>query len=192
MWDEITYPPPNCGTVEVWEWVSNFIPRFTGHEIRGFRPQMGWRVLCATSRDHCSCALAQNTAFEMVVQLYTKKMSDDKMTKWAGNAHWDGYYIESLPTKLTLNSSLVKTWLPMTCTVFKSFWNFTQCVVYYHDGPTATQDPSKRDFTRIEIRISLGEDILCWNSVLGKFLYQQAPGNTRICNKVFRKQGWRC
>ena len=31
VWDEITYPFPNFngGTVEVWEWISNFIPPFT-------------------------------------------------------------------------------------------------------------------------------------------------------------------
>ena len=29
VWDEITYPFPNFnGTVEVWEWVSNFIQHF--------------------------------------------------------------------------------------------------------------------------------------------------------------------
>ena len=30
MWDKITYPFPkfNDGTVEVWEWISNFIPHF--------------------------------------------------------------------------------------------------------------------------------------------------------------------
>ena len=30
VWDEITYPFPNfnCSTVEVWEWISNFIPHF--------------------------------------------------------------------------------------------------------------------------------------------------------------------
>ena len=35
MWDEITYPFPNFkgGTVEVWEWISNFIPHFTMHVI---------------------------------------------------------------------------------------------------------------------------------------------------------------
>ena len=34
-WDEITYPFPNfnSATVEVWEWISNFIPHFTGHVI---------------------------------------------------------------------------------------------------------------------------------------------------------------
>ena len=33
MWDEITDPIPNFNSaaVEVWEWISNFIPRFTGH-----------------------------------------------------------------------------------------------------------------------------------------------------------------
>ena len=32
---EINYPFPNFndGTVEVWEWISNFIPHFTGHVI---------------------------------------------------------------------------------------------------------------------------------------------------------------
>ena len=32
MWDEITYPFQNLNgaAVEVWKWVSNFIPYFTG------------------------------------------------------------------------------------------------------------------------------------------------------------------
>ena len=35
VWDEITYPFPNFngGTVEVWEWISNFMPDFTRHVI---------------------------------------------------------------------------------------------------------------------------------------------------------------
>ena len=35
MWDEITYPFPNFkgGTVEVWDWIRNFIPHFIGHVI---------------------------------------------------------------------------------------------------------------------------------------------------------------
>ena len=35
MWDEITYPFPNFegATVEVWEWISYFIPHFTEHVI---------------------------------------------------------------------------------------------------------------------------------------------------------------
>ena len=35
VWDEITYSFPNFngGTVEVWEWISNFIPHFIGHLI---------------------------------------------------------------------------------------------------------------------------------------------------------------
>ena len=34
-WDKIIYPYPNFNgcTVEVWEWISNFIPLFTGHMI---------------------------------------------------------------------------------------------------------------------------------------------------------------
>ena len=37
MWNEITYPFPNYGcTVEVWEWISNFIPHFTGHVITNY------------------------------------------------------------------------------------------------------------------------------------------------------------
>ena len=35
MWDEMTYPFPNFNgyTVEVWEWISIFIPHFAGHVI---------------------------------------------------------------------------------------------------------------------------------------------------------------
>ena len=35
MYDEITYPFPNFNscTIEVWEWISNFIPHFTGYVI---------------------------------------------------------------------------------------------------------------------------------------------------------------
>ena len=37
MWDKVTYPLPNfngaTAAVEVWEWISNFIPHFTGHVI---------------------------------------------------------------------------------------------------------------------------------------------------------------
>ena len=35
MWDEITYPFSNFNsyTNEVWEWICNFIPHFTGHVI---------------------------------------------------------------------------------------------------------------------------------------------------------------
>ena len=34
VWDEITYPFPNFNgcTVEVWEWMSSFIPHFIGYE----------------------------------------------------------------------------------------------------------------------------------------------------------------
>ena len=35
MWDEITYPSQNFNgtTAEVWEWISNVIPHFTGRVI---------------------------------------------------------------------------------------------------------------------------------------------------------------
>ena len=35
VWDEITYPFQNFNgcTVEVWEWINNSIPYFTGHVI---------------------------------------------------------------------------------------------------------------------------------------------------------------
>ena len=35
MWDDITYSFPNFNstTVEVWEWISNFIPHFSGYVI---------------------------------------------------------------------------------------------------------------------------------------------------------------
>ena len=36
VWDEITYPFPNLSgcTIEVWKWISNFIPHFIGHAVR--------------------------------------------------------------------------------------------------------------------------------------------------------------
>ena len=35
LWDRIDYPAPNFNhcTVQVWEWISNFDPQFTRHEI---------------------------------------------------------------------------------------------------------------------------------------------------------------
>ena len=35
LWDEITYPFPNFNgcPVEVYEWISNLIPHFTGHVV---------------------------------------------------------------------------------------------------------------------------------------------------------------
>ena len=35
VWDETTYPFPNFdgATVEVWEWIGNFISHFTGHVL---------------------------------------------------------------------------------------------------------------------------------------------------------------
>ena len=35
MWDEITYPflNVNGATVEVWEWISNFIPHLLGMRL---------------------------------------------------------------------------------------------------------------------------------------------------------------
>ena len=35
MWDEIIYPFPNFNgfTIEVWEWISNFILNLTGRVI---------------------------------------------------------------------------------------------------------------------------------------------------------------
>ena len=49
MWGEITYPLPNFNgaTVEVWEWISNFTPHFTGHVITyPCRAHILWDILC--------------------------------------------------------------------------------------------------------------------------------------------------
>ena len=39
VWDEMTYPLPNLNrvTVEVWEWINNFIPHFMGHVMLGLK-----------------------------------------------------------------------------------------------------------------------------------------------------------
>ena len=33
VWDKITYPFPNldCVTIDIWEWISNFVPDLTCH-----------------------------------------------------------------------------------------------------------------------------------------------------------------
>ena len=35
VWDEITNPFPNynSATIEIWKWISNFIPQFAGYMI---------------------------------------------------------------------------------------------------------------------------------------------------------------
>ena len=49
---EIIYPFPNFngGTVEVWEWISNSIPHFTGHVIT--YPCLDWRLCDDLSMPH--------------------------------------------------------------------------------------------------------------------------------------------
>ena len=44
VWDEITHPFPNFNgcTVEVWEWISNFIPHFTWRMVVN---ACGWNVM---------------------------------------------------------------------------------------------------------------------------------------------------
>ena len=53
MLDEITYPFPNFNgsTVEVWEWISNFILHFTGHVIN--YPCWGLLVGTGIFREKC-------------------------------------------------------------------------------------------------------------------------------------------
>ena len=49
MWDGITYPSPkfSCAAVKIWEWIINFIPRFTGHVILYpcWRISTSWSIL---------------------------------------------------------------------------------------------------------------------------------------------------
>ena len=47
VWDEIIYPFPNFNraTVEVWEWISNFIPHFIGHVITYSCWDYSWSIL---------------------------------------------------------------------------------------------------------------------------------------------------
>ena len=47
LWDEITYPFPNFNsfTIEVWEWISNFIPHFSGHAITYPCRDLSWTRL---------------------------------------------------------------------------------------------------------------------------------------------------
>ena len=51
MWDEITFHFPNFNgaTIEVWEWISNFIPPFTGYVITYFCWE--YELICVDKRD---------------------------------------------------------------------------------------------------------------------------------------------
>ena len=72
VWDEITSPFPNFNgcSMEVWEWISNFIPHFDGHVIiyagrlnhvnkRGpcyWNVQLYVKIVYHTQRSFCECA----------------------------------------------------------------------------------------------------------------------------------------
>ena len=49
VWDVITYPFPNFNgaTIEVWEWISNFIPHFIMDVITHL---IWWKLNCITKR----------------------------------------------------------------------------------------------------------------------------------------------
>ena len=68
VWGENTYPFPNFNgaTVEVWEWISNFIPHFTTHVITN--PCWDWHCVddyllhCQTVPHTCLPALTANVS----------------------------------------------------------------------------------------------------------------------------------
>ena len=66
MWDEITYQFPNFNgaAVEVWEWISNFIPLFTKHVVT--YPcwcVSHYRTLTTWWRDASSCVTSSKNAW---------------------------------------------------------------------------------------------------------------------------------
>ena len=71
MWDEITHPFPNFNgcTIEVWEWISNFIPLFIG--ACDYLSVLGLKLICVSKSDaiwHHGCwpILAQVMACHLV------------------------------------------------------------------------------------------------------------------------------
>ena len=54
MWDEITYTCPNFNgaNVEIWEWLINFIPHFTGHVITYLCSDSSWSMLLKEATGH--------------------------------------------------------------------------------------------------------------------------------------------
>ena len=52
LWDGITYPFPNFNgaTIEVWEWLSNFVPHFTWHFIAYPISMVGLKLIHVNKR----------------------------------------------------------------------------------------------------------------------------------------------
>ena len=59
VWYEIIYPLSNSNgaTDEVWEWISNFIPHFTGHVISLNWPV--WAQILHMLQQLCSCGICK-------------------------------------------------------------------------------------------------------------------------------------
>ena len=78
VWDEITDPSPNFNgaTVEVWEWISNFIPHFTGYVITYSYQANSWSTLVkralyqCTDKRSCSLTRKENQTFKILNQHY--------------------------------------------------------------------------------------------------------------------------
>ena len=53
VWDKITHPLPNSNgvAVEVWEWISYFIPHCTGHVVIYPLSMLGLKLICVNERD---------------------------------------------------------------------------------------------------------------------------------------------
>ena len=70
MWDQITYPFPNFNgcTVEVWEWISNFIPHFIRDVIT--YPCRNWMIFVGVYRT------------SVLIMSWTSKHADDLRTAY--------------------------------------------------------------------------------------------------------------
>ena len=80
VWDEITYPFPNFNgcTMEVWEWISNFIPH-TLYNGCNYLPMLGLKLIHVSKRGD----LNKMSTF------YWMKFH---WSFWSSNRHWFWYW----------------------------------------------------------------------------------------------------
>ena len=82
MWDETTYPLPNFNgfTVEVWEWICNFIPYFTGYVIT--YPCWDWSSSMSVKGargDLSCCKEALDRSLGVRIHIITARQSHDSL-----------------------------------------------------------------------------------------------------------------
>ena len=104
MWNDITYPLTNFNgaTIEVWEWICNFIPYFTGHVITYHTSMLGLKLIHVSKMDPM-----WGNMFNFTVSLMSG------ITRSLGICKCNGYYQVLFGVVLDYHGD----WLVLKCTI---------------------------------------------------------------------------